>query len=482
MSQFHIVFVGCAMQKLTSMASHAHRETGCRVSYVVTSTRDVKSLRDCGVPVDDIHHIDERDSMRMPTAAELEELASLEGDGIQTIHNMILSDAVVSKLPYEDALAYVRHLAIGFRRVFRQLQPSVVLGGHDRVQSAMGAAVARAEGFPWFALNFSVVPIGHIALSTGIIPDRMIAIRGSRANEFIPDAERILEEFESGRLKAPAYISAHNMRLIVSRLGHHVKEALRTTRSVMSGRFDRHGDYPLRFKVRRYLRKRKNMLTLPKSWFLTAPPKEPFLFFGLHMQPESTPDVVAPMVSNQLAIIEQVARAMPPTHRFLVKLHISDADNYSRAQLRSILRFPGVRLVAPTVSSREFIDKCDVVLTIAGTMGMEAALLGKPLILFGKMNYDVFPSVRRAGDPFDLPKLVREQIAAERPPRKAIVRALAEYLNTYVQATETGSKVRVDDWTVEASASELHGFADLVRRLDGYLAQRASRAETTASC
>lgn len=467
MNSFHIVLVGCVSRKLSMMTAHAQKLTGCRISHIVTLPRDVETLVAHGVPRSEIHQIDRFLTIPPTTRADLAELAGLECEGIQTIHNMILSDTVVSKLPYEDALAYACHLARQFRRMYRDLRPSVVLGGHDRMHSAMGAAIAKEQGVTWYALNFSVLPIGHIALSEGIVPDRMIELRDSSPADFLPLAASVLDEFQTGRLKAPAYVSAHSIWIVLARLGLHLRNGVQTAWRMLFGDFDRYYDFPLSSMIGRYLRKRRNMLFLPKSWFLTTAPTEPFLFFGLHMQPESTPDVVAAMVSNQLAVIEQVVRATPPTHLFLVKIHISDADNYSRAQLRAILRFPCVRLVAPTVSSRDFLDRADVVVTIAGTMGMEASLLGKPVILFGKMNYDLFPSIRRAGDPFDLPQLVRDQIAATPPTRDEILSALAKYLNTYVQATATGSTVRVDDWEVdEASASECEGFADLVRLLE----------------
>ena len=37
-------------------------------------------------------------------------LASLEQDGIPTIHNMIMGDSIVSKLRYDDALGYATFL------------------------------------------------------------------------------------------------------------------------------------------------------------------------------------------------------------------------------------------------------------------------------------------------------------------------------------------------------------------------------------
>lgn len=474
MSTFHVVFVGIALAKFSTLMSHVRAVCGYRTSYIVTSIRDVHVLRKAGVASRDIHHLDERQPIGAPTAEDITYLNSLERDDVPTIHNMMMSDNVISNLTYAEGLAYAAHLARGLRRLYTELRPTVVIGGHDRMHSSMGFAVAKAEGIPWFCLNFSVVPIGYVALSPGIVPDQTVCLRGRLDRTPRDEAAMFLDEFEKGRLRAPAYVSAYSLGMVFGRLGPHLREGVRSVAAEYSGRRDKYNDYSFSRKVRQYLRKRRNMLRLPTHWFLKEPPAEPFLFFGLHMQPESTPDVYAPFHANQRDVIEKIARAMPPTHRFLVKLHISDSDNYSRKQLAELLRLPGVRLVLPNVSSRDFIDKCAAVVTISGTMGLEGALLGKPVVVFGKMNYEHFPSVIRVRDMYDLPELLRSQLSRQPPPRDAILDAYAAYLSTYFRATSPGAKIRVDDWTyTDATPDEMNGFVELFRALEGYLSRPA---------
>lgn len=473
MKRFHIVFVGCALPKFSRLMHHVRAECDYGISYVVTSAKDVSVLLSSGVAAGDIYHIDERQTLPDPRAEEIEYLSSLEQGAVPTIHNMILSDSVISKLPYADAIAYAAHLARAFRSLYRELRPSVVIGGHDRMQSSMGFAVAKAEAIPWFALNFSVLPMGYVALSPGIVPDETVCLRDWPVKELRELTAKLLEEFERGRLRAPAYLSAYNIRMVARRLNEHIGEAVRSIRAQYFSRLDKYNEHRFGMKLRQYLRKRKNMFLLPREWFVKEPPAEPFIFFGLHMQPESTIDVYAPFYANQFDVIEKIARAMPPTHRFLIKLHISDADNYSRKQLRSLSQLPGVRLVLPNVSSREFIDKCAAVVTIAGTMGLEGALLGKPVVIFCKMNYEHFPSVTRVLDIYDLPKLLRRRLSEERPPREAILEAYQRYLNTYFRAAGMGATEQLNNWTDrEPSQEALEGFVELFRALDMYLDAR----------
>ena len=469
MNTFHVAFVGYANPKFCRLMAHVQAERRFRMSYIVTSARDANVLRESGVAADAIHYIDERTPKPVPGPDERRYLASLEGGDVPTIHNMIMSDSVVGKLPYLEALAYAAHLARGFQRTYRELRPSVLIGGHDRVQASMASAVARAERIPWFALNYSTVPLGHVALSPGVVPDRMVELRDAVTPELRTQATDVLDAFEAGKLEPPAYVSAHNLGIALQRLGVHFREAARLVHSIYSGHFDKYSDHPFRLNLRRYVRKRRNMLRLPTGWFLREPPAQPFVFYGLHMQPESTPDVYAPLYSNQFDLLDKVSRSIPPTHTLLVKLHISDADAYSRKQLRQLMRLPGVQLVAPDVSSRAFIDRAACIATIAGTMGMEGALLGKPVVVFGKMDYNHFPGVRRVLDVYDLPELIRRQLAAPKPAREEILAALAVYLQKYFRATAPDSKVRVDDFRAKESESEKIGFCDAFRALEAFV-------------
>ena len=79
----------------------------------------------------------------------------------------------------------------------------------------------------------------------------------------------------------------------------------------------------------------------PKKLFLNEPPKEPYIFFGLHMQPETTIDVYAPFYSNQFAIIESISRSIPPTHALLVNDAAKKIKKAGVAQIVSTNTIPG---------------------------------------------------------------------------------------------------------------------------------------------
>ena len=463
MNNFHIVLVGYSAPKFIDIMAYVHEKCNYQLSFIIPSLKDVNSLLKSGISLENIYYINEFVS-KNSDISDIEYLSILEkGSEVPTIHNMIMSDRIVNKLPYTDGIAYAANLACNFKTLFEKLGPSVVIGGHDGMHSAIGSAVAQAEKIPWFALNFSTIPRGYAAVSTGIIPKEMVCLRKEDDNDLYHLAEEALSNFENKQIKTPAYVSAHNIKIATQRLPEQLKEAFRIFKATCLAEINKYVEYDFKFILKQYVRKKKNMLRLPRKWFLNEPPSEPYVFFGFHMQPESSIDVYAAFYSNQFDTIEKIARSIPPTHKLLVKLHISDADNYSREQLRSLLKLPGVKLVSPNASSREFIENSSAVITIVGTMGLEAALLGKPVLIFGTMDYEPFPSVTRIDDVNNLPKLMRRKLSEQRPTRDSILDAYKNYLKPYFRTTH-------NDWKNEyLSKGEKNGFVELFQAVEKYL-------------
>src|SRR5439155_24049304 len=157
------------------------------------------------------------------------------------------------------------------------------------------------------------------AIKLGVLPqDRLRAL-----------ADRTLAEFEKQERAVPAYGSANSATMLLRRLPQHIGALYNTAARWLSREVDRFTDVSALHLVKEYARKRMNLFFLPRDWFCSAPPRTSYVFFGLHKQPEGSIDVWAPSYSNQLSVVEALARAIPPTHGLLVKLHKSDADNYS---------------------------------------------------------------------------------------------------------------------------------------------------------
>jgi hypothetical protein len=201
---------------------------------------------------------------------------------------------------------------------------------------------------------------------------------------------------------------------------------------------------------------------------LTAPPQTRFVFFPLHMAPESSIDTWAPFYQNQLALMAQLSLAIPVHLEFVVKLHFSDPDNYSRSQLLQLMQLPRLRIARPDASSHAFLKQATLVIGIQGTACLEAALLGKPVLLLGDSPYQHFPRTERAKRPDEVHQQIRRML--ELPPRsdEEIVEAFAAYMARYMPG-------RINDWSRRIEQDELERLSDCFRALRAYVEVPANR-------
>jgi hypothetical protein len=415
-----------------------------------------------------------RDDIRTPIPpANPQFLASLEQDGVPTIHNMIMSDRVVSKLPHAEALGYADLLAKRLFVLYEAIKPTVVIGSFDALHGSMALAVARRMEIPWYAPQFTSLPSGQAALATDLTPASPVLFDPLRADGLRADADRHLAAFESRKIKAAAYIppKLFSVGFIIGQIPAQSAALFRVLRRRRLKRFLKYTDYRNSYSVTglvgEALRVRKNLWFLNRRRFLRQPPQRRFAFFGLHMQPESSIDVFAHFFSNQERVIELIARSLPPTHSLLIKLHKSDTPNYSTAALARYCRFPGVELVSADADTFAFIKQADIVFTIQGTIGLEAALLGKPVITFGDSPTKLFPSVSTIGKTVDLPALVREKLAAAPPARPAVIAAFAAYLAPFYPAAH-------NDWRIRPTDAQIEDFVKLFELLRGRSAAASS--------
>jgi hypothetical protein len=462
MKPLHILTVGSNPLLVRILWNRIAARGDFRMSHLVHPSFDQRTWpRD--LRANDVHFF--RDDIRSPLPpADSSFLASLERDPVPTINNMIMSDRLTSKLPYEEVLGYAGFLARQLVVVFEAAAPTLIIGAFDGLHNSLGFAVATQLGIPWFVPLFSPLPGGEASFCADLSPASRVVLDVRREVELRGKAEMQLAEFEGRKLSAVAYLppklfsAAFVFKQIPAQLG----EFIRVLRRRRLKRFLRFTDYPQSYSVRALIgeaiRHRKNLWLLRRRKLLREPIQAPFVFFGLHMQPESSIDVFAHFFSNQERVVELIARSVPPTHSVLVKLHKSDTPNYSTPQLARLARYPGVALVSPYADTFEFIKRAALVFAIQGTIGLEGALLGKPVIMFGDSPAKVFSSVSTVGRTVDLPALVRSKLAEPPPSRSLIIERFAAYLAPFYPASG-------NDWNTRPTEAQIDDYVKLIELL-----------------
>lgn len=124
-----------------------------------------------------------------------------------------------------------------------------------------------------------------------------------------------------------------------------------------------------------------------------------YIYFPLHLEPESTTMIQSPEFANQRHLIHWISRVIPANLKLIVKEHKIAIGKREKNFYKEILDYPNVILVNPNESSLDLINISEIIITISGTIGLEASSIGKPVISFGKHNlYNVLESIIYVSD------------------------------------------------------------------------------------
>lgn len=125
---------------------------------------------------------------------------------------------------------------------------------------------------------------------------------------------------------------------------------------------------------RRLMRMRPLLVELPGD--------QPYVFFPLVVEPETTLQCEAPMSDNQLCLIDWLAKTVPPGWKVVVKEHPGFTYPRPRFFWEQIERYPNVEIAAIYESGEQLAQRARVVTVINGTLGMQAASAGIPVLAF----------------------------------------------------------------------------------------------------
>jgi hypothetical protein len=111
-----------------------------------------------------------------------------------------------------------------------------------------------------------------------------------------------------------------------------------------------------------------------------------FVYFPLHKEPEFSLQLMSPEYFNQHAAIVSVARDLPAGIRLAVKENLWSLGRRPANFYNQISDLKNVVFIDIRESGLAVARECEAVITVTGTAGFEAAVLGKPVITFGRHN------------------------------------------------------------------------------------------------
>jgi hypothetical protein len=141
-----------------------------------------------------------------------------------------------------------------------------------------------------------------------------------------------------------------------------------------------------------------------------------FVFYPLHLEPEVALQGLSPEYLSQLGLITSVARDLPAGIVLAVKEHVTAVGRRPADFYRQIAEFKNVVWLDPIELGLDCVKQAAVTVTICGSAGFEAAVMGRPVVAFGRHNiYSGLPHVRCVEDESRLTAVLREAVAAAQP-------------------------------------------------------------------
>jgi hypothetical protein len=335
----------------------------------------------------------------LPEASARRTLTALEPEVGPTAGNLILMDRVLRRLPRRVALGFLAVAGEAIREFLVEHDIVVCFGEATWGWEILTWMVCQQLGRPCLAFTTVRIPSDRFAFFDSV-PHQIIGHRTSSEVD-LTWASGFLADYRA-RPRPPLYARGHTSALQFR--VHWLKEAwLALTRPAL------HRDdmtiWPLRHRAVRRLRLAANeamlRLATPFERVRDLPPDQRFVLFCLHHQPEASIDVVAALHSNQAVAIERLARLLPASRELWIKEHANGLGDRSRGWLTRLSRLPGVRLIDPSESTFALIARADLVVSPAGTVAYEAALLGRPAATLATLYFSRLMAA--CGDPITWP-------------------------------------------------------------------------------
>jgi hypothetical protein len=416
---------------------------------------------------------------------DMEFLERMERElGVDTLWRLRDAERWIPGYTYTQVLSAMTLMLKYLEREFTEHRPDAVFGFTTATMYGLACFyMAHRFGIPCFEMTNTRLRERYVIEDQAAgetfphVNTRYAELLAGRDNQaLIPEAQRYIEQFRAAPARADGMKRV--LEISSSRGSLHVRRIWSLARITYWYYFGHYRNdpeqlHPLK-QVLDTLRLVVRQRRLKRGVFEVPVAGERYAYYPMHLQPEATTAVLSPFWVDQLALIENLARSLPVGMRLYVKEHMPMLGYRPHRDYERLRAIPNVRLMHPGVSPHELIRKADIVLTITGTAGIEALLLGTRVITFGEVFYNVVPRIRKVRAIADLPKVIRETLAAPLGDNDQVTAFIAILLDESVMIN--GDELSVPTRTYEEierseiAAALYKGFVRALRR-SGILAQ-----------
>lgn len=280
-------------------------------------------------------------------------------------------------------MVHAYNVQLGFwEREFAENRTTLVLADNKEI-----AVVAHGLGIPYRTLaraRYENLHYWEEAEYREAAPTRRAFERQAKTTDGMQNSGVALPPYTAGKAMINRAMKRARLSTLARQAGAHVARNVYWRLKA----YEKAKGYYLSHELRLLLRQRQDIrrMTGSETIGLDQLRGTPYVFYPLHTEPEQALGQVSPEFFFQLEAIAALARDLPVGIRLAVK-EVPNAcgrrpDNF----YDQIMQLKNVVMVNLSVSGQDIIRDALGVATIAGTAGLEAALLGKPVISFGRHN------------------------------------------------------------------------------------------------
>lgn len=143
-------------------------------------------------------------------------------------------------------------------------------------------------------------------------------------------------------------------------------------------------------------RYRRLMLKTLKVFDNAPDLKVPHVYVPLHYSPEITDLFFGTDCDHHEAFVTHLSKYMPSDTQLYIKEHTSMIGRRPMTFYKNLKKLYNVKIIDPRVSTFELIKNASATITVTGTPGWEAFLMGYPSVAFGNVFYNHMPGVLHA--------------------------------------------------------------------------------------
>jgi hypothetical protein len=295
-------------------------------------------------------------------------------------------------------------------RVIDAQHPDLIFGEPTEFHELIAIAEARRRRIPFLFPSSTRYPPGRIAFQ---LYDTLDTFGGCGIGLSRDDAMNLREAILQRRL-VPSYMQPPRTAWL-TRQARRVADKARITRGWLAGeRFITPSPWR---KIQLERTRRANVA----RWERCAHPKlpadligSPLVLYAMQMQPESNLDVWGHPWNDQAAIIREAADALHGIGaKLVVKPNPKSKYELNDELCQLVATHPNIVALAHSCKMDDVFPHASVVLSVTGTVLLEAVLAGKPVGVLGTHAMARYPGVTALSRPSDIAALVADAVAKQ---------------------------------------------------------------------